>query len=99
MTDIEIVRRCAAKMEIALFESNGVLRVAGVGGVYWPLTDDAQCMALAKRFISSINTVDGETYAACAMPFLGQNGYGISHCVDDVKGMNRAICLALIGGL
>lgn len=57
MTDLEMVKRCAEKMgldfyEVERNEPEHTIRLFGpaLSNAYWPLHDDAQCMALAKKF-------------------------------------------------
>ena len=64
MTDLEIMRLCAEAMDIPadIFEDRGGVlwigiidkRNPGNGGEYCPLTNDAQAMALLKKFIRVI---------------------------------------------
>ena len=56
MTDLELTKRCAEAMGIGVEESHGVLAAYAkhdqhlVMEVYDPLHDDAQVMALVKKF-------------------------------------------------
>lgn len=56
MTDLEITKRCAEKMGIAVVPAHESVRLEGgwmiANGheVYEPLFDDAQAMALLKRY-------------------------------------------------
>jgi len=54
MTDLEMTKLCAEAMEIGgkWHEANGKLHIyeGKLHGDYGPLTDDAQAMALVKRF-------------------------------------------------
>ena len=65
MTDLEMIKKCAEKMIAAgkyrvFYESGGtddapwVEFADGTGGDYDPLHDDAQAMALVKKFYLSI---------------------------------------------
>lgn len=54
MTDFELVKRCADKMGLDLHsDQSEEIRYYGRGGTYLynPLIDNAQAMALAKRFM------------------------------------------------
>lgn len=91
MTDLEIVKACARAMEIDVFvDVYGQLCMEkvfrhGENEIYWPLTNDAQCFALVKRFGLSWLQKDG----ACFVwddPNKEYKGKSTSH------DLNRAIC-------
>jgi hypothetical protein len=97
MTDLEMTKLCAEAMgwEFESYsDSIGQLGRALKDGKtwyapYWPLTDDAQAMALVKRFRLEIYPVGGTN---------GQNwsANGGRHAIGDAKDLNRAIveCVA-----
>ena len=97
MTDLEITRLCAEAMGIKHWINNDALPPCVVGGgydpyIYDPLHDDAQAMALIKRFqIQSAPLIDGTTHegwvAEAHVPF----NRWTPKCQSE-EGLNRAIC-------
>lgn len=92
MTDLEIIRRCAEKMGIEWFGEYGesdtdtiFLDIAREGDVveYNPLTDDAQCMALVKKFRITVSNQEGGKWGAF------KNHYD---CWSENADLNRAVC-------
>lgn len=90
MSDIELVKACAEAMGIALYVASQnapqhTLRTCNHEN-YWPLTNDAQAMALVKKFRIEIawNPVGWavNTYSELDMPE--------SYASDD--DLNRSIC-------
>lgn len=87
MTDLEIVRKCAERMRYSdvqrkgdhVHDKNGNI----IPGIYWPLEDDAQAMALVKKVGISIGrSFSGEW-------FCQDFDKGI---ISESKDLNRAIC-------
>ena len=93
MTDLEITKRCAEAMgvEAHLVENSGLfIFTRGFGSValaekYDPLHDDAQAMALVKKFRLRPAPVQGGVWSVHG----GDNECGSA---DD---LNRAICLCV----
>lgn len=51
MTDLEMIKKCAEKMGYEFSDATGTICVSKAGvGNYNPLHDDAQAMALLKKF-------------------------------------------------
>lgn len=92
MTDLEITRLCAEEMGITLDEdmlSDGLLEYWGSEGSsrsYNPLHDDAQAMALVKKFLLSVGFDGG--WACVKNDGRGMLQSGAYHYPD----LNRAIC-------
>lgn len=71
MTDLELTKKCAEAMEIDLIA--GSLHPTGAvyywqresGDAYDPLNDDAQAMALVKKFDLRIDRNDSENWSVC----------------------------------
>ena len=88
MTYLEIVQKCAEAMGYSDVRRKGdqvtELKPFGkdVEGIYWPLEDDAQAMALVKRFRLDI----------CASKDSWQASYDGVCYTDGSKELNRAIC-------
>ena len=94
MSDLELIKRCAEKMGYDLISTGGQIFCRkpfshpaqnNAEFVYNPLTDDAQAMALVKRFgliVERIARRGEETW------FAAHNESGIF--VDD--DLNRCIC-------
>ena len=84
VTDLEITKLCAEAMDIPRLHIYA--EVGGGHGRYDPLHDDAQAMALVKKFNFKIDThsklvsVQGEDYGWDTVDY---------HKADD---LNRAIC-------
>lgn len=95
-SDIEIVEKCAKAMGLQPYERGGFIQQCSSYGIYIvgelggrgyteysPLTDDAQAMALMKKFRMDIQQFnDGECHALTAYADGFSNGYDL----------NRAIC-------
>ena len=102
MTDLEMTRLCAEAMGIATEESFGVLAAyykEGLGLIqetYDPLHDDAQAMALVKRFELRIdhNELDGwrvsKDYGFKRYPDRAYSGVLNRAIVECVAGMIAA---------
>jgi hypothetical protein len=99
MDDLEMVRACAeamglreAVMACDMCASAGGLSVSTGAPKYWPLTDDAQAMALVKRFDLEIRRPPSDEWWV-----MGNGLYGAS--VDDAD-LNRAIvrCVSVMFG-
>lgn len=96
MTDDEIVQRCAEAMGIELFEGNTLIPADKLmdksliaKSAYNPLTDDAQAMALVKRFKLSLLWNEDGTQVLAAYPWAA-NTYSEYDASE-----NRAICLCV----
>ena len=103
MTDLEMTRLCAEAMGIATEESHGVLAAYYREGegliqeIYDPLHDDAQAMALVKRFELTLtlgksgqgSPRHGSRTGWRACPYKGMDG-----APRDMD-LNRAICLCV----
>ena len=87
MSDLEITRQCAEAIGLATVPPpkgyENLIIVAGTAMPYNPLRDDAQAMALVKRFGLDIQRYDGW----CVRKSDGHGG-GEWYCEDD---LNRAI--------
>lgn len=91
MTDLEMTKLCAEAMEIQCSVMAGTVRSDPYHNVeYNPLHDDAQAMALVKKFKLFVNhsDVDESPYWKTA-----PHGRGVTTCNSD---LNRAIveCVA-----
>lgn len=92
--DIEMVRLCAAAMEIPISEASGnqpqhLFRIGNVGGSsYWPLTDDVQAMSLAKRFMLKLDLFAG----SASLPQESCNNLYLRYDEDSI---NRAIVMCI----
>ena len=87
MTDLEIIRRCAEAMKD---ESAAALEFLEEGhrGGYEPLYDDAQAMALVKKFRLGILYCDDDEWQVFDMRIIGVYKY------ETISApLNRAICL------
>ena len=87
MTDLEITRLCAEAMGFAFIAETGTCCYAGndprqVREEYRPLHDDAQAMALVKKFKIGIGREDGDCMWAVGRIFIETIN----------KDLNRAIC-------
>lgn len=95
MSDIELVKACALAMgyhvrvEPSPFSAEDVLRVKVDGEwtyLYRPLTDDAQAMALVKRFgINLMTWTGGDGWIAQIF----------ARATGENADLNRAICLCI----
>ena len=83
MTDLEITRLCAEAMGWEVFEEGGNLWERAGLVIYRPLHDDAQAMALVKKFRLSIGTDADQWYLV-----LPDYPYKETNHAD----LNRAIC-------
>lgn len=111
MTDLEMTRLCAEAMGLphfatvpgsekisGIYESRIVIKGFGQGEIYHPLTDDAQAMALVKKFkVWNMFPDNGSLgrhgiVVTIAKDESGNDGY-VSEHPDD---LNRAIveCVA-----
>ena len=93
MTDLEITKLCAEAMGITGWLTGDDPMVTNEAGEfvepYDPLHDDAQAMALVKKFelcISSEQDRNGKRWEA---------GDGDGRVVGESKDLNRAICLCV----
>jgi hypothetical protein len=89
MTDLEITKLCAEAMGIETFTSQGLIwyHVSfAVSTPYIPLQDDAQAMALVKRFRLTI--IQGPPKPATATWHVELH----SNCDSWNSDLNRAIC-------
>ena len=89
MTDLEKIKKCAEKMDFDFFEIDDRVRIAGRYAIqddYDPLNDDAQAMALVKKFDLNFEKFPGSQWQADRW-----NGREWTESVfsDD---LNRAIC-------
>lgn len=99
MTDLELVKRCAVKMGLEVTEENGWLQFItyhkGYPNYhdYYPLTDDAQAMALVKKFGLLI---EGNSIPPTLWRVAGWNNRNITWDDHDNADLNRAIveCVA-----
>ena len=102
LTDLDITRLCARAMGHTWTEFDEILSIPGVGTHrfqnsttgYWtirydPLTDDAQCMALVKRF--RLNCIHGPQGRDGPETWLATDGITLA----DHDDLNRAICLCV----
>ena len=87
MTDLEITKKCAEAIGWELFEENGELWEKAGLIIYDPLHDDAQAMALVKKFHLSI--INGTSFKKHIWLVDGKTG-GWSDA-----DLNRAICEAV----
>jgi hypothetical protein len=103
MTDLEMVKRCAERFGFEPYEDQSQWKLeapaiacklgkwSGECIVYNPLTDDAQAMALVKRFNLSI-TPDGD----CSWWDVEAWGFSSAHInvisAAQNKDLNRAVC-------
>ncbi len=81
MTDLEITKLCAEAMGVtpSLVHADGQIK-------YWPLTEDAQAMALVKKFGVAV--------------YRGDSGWWWADIINLVMrvsnaDLNRAICLCV----
>lgn len=92
LSDLEITRRCAEMMGIS-FEIGGDPAAVWIsrenGDEYNPFHDEAQAMALVKRFRLSVDRYDAE----CEDWIVSADGKLNLFAVDT--DLNRAICLAV----
>ena len=98
MTDLELVRLCAEAIEFQIVaDSNiGPVRVQSPiltthdceGHIYDPLHDDAQAMALVKKFPICILWAGADTRVSVGLVY--EQG-----CYSQRQDMNRAICMAV----
>jgi hypothetical protein len=91
MTDLEMIKKCAEKMGVDAVELNGRLaipyeHITDVQTYYDPIHDDAQAMALVKKFVILIGVHSG--YWTAFIPSVGRSIHN--------KDLNRAIveCVA-----
>lgn len=83
MTDLEITKLCAEAMGYSLsWDHQGNARAYPLGQIYDPLHDDAQAMALKKKFRLSDRYFQDE--GMWGVPIEGGGGWSMS--------LNRAIC-------
>lgn len=86
MTDLEIVKSCAEKMGFKWVDAwQAVERADGSCWLYCPLADDAQAMALVKKFSLEIFTNLHDGY--WSVMYATDNDYRVFN-----KDLNRAIC-------
>ena len=84
MTDLEITRLCAEAMGYEYSDGSGTICVSKAGvGNYDPLHDDAQAMALVKKFRLEVQD--------CGKWFVSEH-QNADAFEDD---LNRAICLTV----
>ena len=99
MDDLEMVRACAeamglreAVMACDMCASAGGLSVSTGAPKYWPLTDDAQAMALVKRFGLSFGRYTNGEWGAWAGTSLATReadlNRAIVRCVSVMFGEN-----------
>ena len=89
MTDLEITKLCAEAMGVDFSKGFGTITCKECGEIgipYDPLHDDAQAMALVKKFNLQIQSpaIDGEHWHC--WKFKAPNHTGLS------KDLNHAIC-------
>ena len=88
MTDLEITRLCAEAMGIVTeIVNDGDVSVVWETshGIYRPLHDDAQAMALVKNFHLTIDTFHDGTW-------IVGSGWNEPHTQEMSPDLNRAIC-------
>jgi len=85
MTDAEIVRKCAEKMGMPITYEGAQFVIGDTNEAYNPLHDDAQAMALVKKFKLSVGFSDGW---GCRKDDEKGLKSGAFHYSD----LNRAIC-------
>ena len=96
MTDPEITRLCAEAMGFLIVgettpPSGGVWAMQEGGGKqYHPLHDDAQAMALVKKFELSLWRATWKKDKPWRAEKLNERG--IAHYAESTEGYNRAIC-------
>lgn len=94
MDDLELVRLCILAMDLGCYEvpnnlPEHTIRLNGSsspGNEYWPLTKDAQAMALVRRFKLSVGFNGG--WGCVKNDERGMLLSGMFHYED----LNRAIC-------
>ncbi len=99
MTDLEMVKKCALKMgfdpcplpeSIAIAVPNACAVQTDIGVItYDPLTNDAQAMALVKRFDLSISKGD---FLHWNVNWYEGDGGATPSWWEGNKDLNRAIC-------
>jgi len=97
MTDLEITRLCAEAMGVSVheYQDGSLYHFGGLceGGIedYDPLHDDAQAMALVKRFNLAIEPGEYNIWRV-----QGREGMYLDKVIKDShtssKSLNRAIC-------
>lgn len=90
MSDIELVKTCAEAMRIALYvvsqnAPHHTLRTANHEN-YWPLTNDAQAMALVKRFPREALKALIREFNSRPQSFAEKANRAIVECVAKLKG-------------
>ena len=86
MNDLEITKACAeaVDMHLSLVHADGLIK-------YWPLTDDAQAMALVKKLRLTIEAIEVGAWRVENEEDMVQHGN------DELRtgfgtDLNRAIC-------
>lgn len=96
MSDLEIVRLCAEAMDLGCYEVSAnkpehTIRINGsvTSNHYWPLTDDAQAMALI-----SLLSCNGELIFTGTQVMFNSDSCGIEDIYEAVTehDRRRAIC-------
>lgn len=95
LTDLEVTKLCARAMGIPEWATFSVEATATAESeIYDPLHDDAQAMALVKKFqITCVYMMDYKTEEWTCEAFTGSGGRPQSSASD--KSFNRAICLCV----
>lgn len=95
MTDLEIVRACAMAADLSCYEVSDneprhSIRLSGSHSPeneYWPLENDAQAMALVKKFKLNISS-----WGTGLFTVWDQRGFNERYESNHYNDLNRAIC-------
>jgi hypothetical protein len=87
VTDVEMMRLCAAAVGITLGESNGQLYDKGTFAPWNPVTNDTQAMLLIRKFRLEVSGANTEW---CVCKAIGD--YESAHAATHNINLNRAIC-------
>lgn len=98
MSDLEMVRLCAEAMEISVRRCCGSSECADQNlylidghSIYDPLTNDAQAMALVKRFNPMMHNIDGKGWTI-AIEWAGPSSGTL---IENQPDLNHAIAEAV----
>lgn len=88
LSDLEITEACARAIGMAEIYCSAPNPVSQSESIYWPLTNDAQCFALVKRFKLCLGRVAARPRT---WGVYTEDGDGFAESKDP----NRAICLCV----
>lgn len=98
MTDLEMIRVCAEKMglNVAKGEDSWWIFPKSMGNEYDPLHDDAQAMALVKKFSLEIKVLQGNVAPSSDYSKTEIYEWGVSTASHDTNAKNKDLNRAIV---